>query len=150
LDVYQINCTYYSALGEDDAAYLMARSVQFFTPGIPQVYYVGLLAGRNDLELVERTKVGRDINRHGYSLEEIESQISRPVVQKLLALMKLRNNHPAFGGDFGIEQSPDTVLTVCWKKGIHTVRLQADFEARCFKITTRSGDSEEQVLFSEP
>ena len=34
LDIYQINCTYYSALGEDDAAYLLARAVQFFAPGI--------------------------------------------------------------------------------------------------------------------
>ena len=31
-----------------------------------------MLAGENDLELMERTKNGRDINRHYYSLEEIE------------------------------------------------------------------------------
>ena len=43
LDIYQVNCTYYSALGEDDNAYLIARAVQFFAPGIPQVYYVGML-----------------------------------------------------------------------------------------------------------
>jgi len=35
-----------------------------FAPGIPQVYYVGLLAGENDIALVESTKNGRDINRH--------------------------------------------------------------------------------------
>lgn len=56
LDVYHLNCTYYSALGNNDAAYLLARAIQFFTPGIPQVYYVGLLAGENDLELLEKTK----------------------------------------------------------------------------------------------
>ena len=28
--------------------YLMCRACQFFTPGIPMVYYVGLFAGRND------------------------------------------------------------------------------------------------------
>jgi hypothetical protein len=28
----------------------MARAIQFFTPGLPMVYYVGLLAGRNDHE----------------------------------------------------------------------------------------------------
>ncbi len=56
LDLYQINCTYYSALGNDDNAYFIARAVQVFAPGIPQVYYVGLLAGENDIELVEKTK----------------------------------------------------------------------------------------------
>ena len=45
LDIYQVNCTYYSALGCNDDAYITARIIQFFTPGIPQVYYVGLLAG---------------------------------------------------------------------------------------------------------
>ena len=29
-----------------DDRYLLARALQFWTPGIPQVYYVGLLAGR--------------------------------------------------------------------------------------------------------
>lgn len=33
LDIYQINCTYYSALGNNDAAYLLARAIQCFTRG---------------------------------------------------------------------------------------------------------------------
>jgi sucrose phosphorylase len=45
LDIYQVNCTFYDALGADDDAYLIARLVQLFLPGIPQIYYVGLLAG---------------------------------------------------------------------------------------------------------
>nr|UVY99701.1 sucrose phosphorylase [Agrobacterium fabrum] len=43
LDLYQVNCTYYDALGRNDDDYLIARAIQFFAPGIPQVYYVGLL-----------------------------------------------------------------------------------------------------------
>ncbi len=31
LDIYQVNCSYYSALGDDDASYLLARAVQFFS-----------------------------------------------------------------------------------------------------------------------
>ena len=41
--------------------------IQCFVPGIPQIYYVGLLAGGNDMELLRRTGVGRDINRHYYT-----------------------------------------------------------------------------------
>lgn len=102
LDIYQVNCSYYSALGDDDAAYLLARAVQFFAPGIPQVYYVGMLAGKNDLKLLEETKVGRNINRHYYTKEEIAEEVTRPVVKALLSLMEFRNTHPAFDGTFDI------------------------------------------------
>jgi sucrose phosphorylase len=98
VDVYQVNCTYYDALGRDDTAYLLARAVQFFTPGIPQVYYVGLLAGRNDMDLLARSGVGRDINRHSYTPGEIARDLARPVVAALVALIRLRNSHPAFAG----------------------------------------------------
>lgn len=85
----QINCTYYSAVGDNDDWYLLARAIQLFTPGIPLVYYVGLLAGANDIELVENTKNGRDINRHGYSLEEAIAETDRPVVKVRLCLCLL-------------------------------------------------------------
>ena len=114
LDIYQINCTYYSALGDNDNAYLLARAIQFFAPGIPQVYYVGMLAGKNDLELLEETKVGRNINRHYYTKEEVEMEIKRPVVHKLLELMRFRNNHPAFNldGSFKVELENSNELKI--------------------------------------
>ncbi len=128
LDIYQLNCTYYSALGNDDARYLIARLIQFFAPGIPQVYYVGMLAGKNDIQLVESTRNGRDINRHDYTWEEIESETQRPVVKQLFQLMKLRNNHPAFDGELQIHPSADHELKLSYTKGEHhcstTINLQ--------------------------
>ncbi|MBU3723601.1 MAG: sucrose phosphorylase, partial [Limnohabitans sp.] len=50
LDLYQVNCTFFDALGRNESAYWVARAIQFFVPGIPQVYYVGLLAGHNDMD----------------------------------------------------------------------------------------------------
>ena len=114
LDIYQVNCTYYSALECNDDSYLAARTIQFFAPGIPQVYYVGLLAGKNDINLVEFTKNGRDINRHNYTLDEIAIEIRKPVVQRLLRLMEFRNTYPAFGGTFVIEDAPDDQLVLSW------------------------------------
>ena len=116
LDIYQINCTYYSALGDNDEAYLTARTIQMFTPGIPQIYYVGLLAGKNDIELVEKTKAGRDINRHSYDLDEIEEEVKKPVVKRLLKLMEFRNNCKAFDGELEILESEDHVLNLKWQK----------------------------------
>ena len=78
LDLYQVNCTFYDALGRKDAAYLTARAIQFFVPGIPQVYYVGLLAGCNDMDLLARTGVGRDINRHYYNRAQIDRALDTP------------------------------------------------------------------------
>ena len=49
VDVHQLNCTYYSALGCDDDRYLAARAIQLFARGVPQIYYVGLLAGRTTM-----------------------------------------------------------------------------------------------------
>jgi len=105
LDIYQINCTYYSALGDNDNAYILARAIQFFAPGIPQVYYVGLLAGANDIELLESTKIGRNINRHYYTKEEVEQNLKRPVVKRLLKLMQFRNVCQAFDGSIEVCES---------------------------------------------
>jgi sucrose 6(F)-phosphate phosphorylase len=122
-DVHQIRCTYYSALNSDDAAYLSARAIQFFTPGIPQVYYVGLLTGENDEECVKATGDGREINRHNYTVDEIEQAIERSAVQRLLNLIQFRNDYPAFEGEFSICDSEDDVICLSWKKEEHRCTL---------------------------
>ncbi len=135
LDVYQINCSYFSALGDDDASYLLARAVQFFAPGIPQVYYMGLLAGKNDLQLLEHTKIGRNINRHYYEVDEIAEEVKRPVVQKLLKLMEFRNSHPAFDGTFELIKCRENELIIRRQKDEDWTLLKADFENKSFQIT---------------
>lgn len=138
LDIYQVNTTYYSALGNNDDAYLLARAIQFFAPGIPQVYYVGMLAGSNDIELMEHTKNGRDINRHYYSKEEIEDEQDRTVVQKLKELMILRNTHPAFSLDGTIEiQTDDDRLIITRKYGSDSIMLKSNLTTYRFEIETR-------------
>ena len=126
LDLYQINCTFYDALGRNDVHYLLARAIQFFLPGIPQVYYVGLLAGTNDLDLLARTGVGRDINRHYYSAEEIEASLQRPVVAKLFELIRLRNAHSAFAGRFELHETEDGALDLEWRCNADFARLRID------------------------
>lgn len=135
LDIYQVNTTYYSALGNHDDAYLLARAIQFFAPGIPQVYYVGMLAGSNDIDLMERTKNGRDINRHYYSVEEVMKEQKRPVVQKLKALMELRNSHPAFSLDGEIAVTAEgNRLQIIRTYQSHKIVLDADLSNYAFEI----------------
>ena len=135
LDIYQVNCSYFSACGDDDQAYLLARAVQFFAKGIPQVYYVGMFAGKNDLQLLEETKVGRNINRHYYTKEEIAVQTGRPVVKALIEMMKFRNECPAFDvdGRFEIFHDGSNMRIVRSASGVRA-ELDADFSDRSFII----------------
>ncbi|WP_322924577.1 sucrose phosphorylase [Paenibacillus campi] len=135
LDIYQINCTYYSALGNNDQAYLLARAIQCFAPGIPQIYYVGLLAGENDIELLERTKEGRNINRHYYSKDEVAQQVQRPVVQKLFDLLRFRNTSLAFDGEIAVEEAGDNVLHITWTNSDTAARLEANLKTHAFTIS---------------
>lgn len=116
LDLYQVNCTFYDALGADDTRYLAARVIQLFTPGVPQIYYVGALATGNDIDLLQRTGVGRDINRHAFDRAEITEQSKRPVVRSLLALCAWRNALPAFDGD--VEATLDGSVLTLTRRGV--------------------------------
>lgn len=147
LDLYQVNCTFYDALGRDDARYLLARMIQFLAPGVPQVYYVGLLAGSNDTDLLARTGVGRDVNRHHYTRAEVEAALRRPVVAALCALIRLRNEHPAFGGSFSCDTGDGTPggLRMAWVHDGHAVRLDADTGRGSFRLTWTDGSGDRTV-----
>ena len=139
LDLYQVNCTFYDALARDDSAYLIARAIQFFLPGVPQVYYVGLLAGENDMALLERSHVGRDINRQHYSRADIDAALQRPVVQELLELIRLRNGHPAFSGTFELQPSDDDRLALRWCHGRSWIALTVGLAQRTMLIEGDDG-----------
>jgi sucrose phosphorylase len=129
LDVSQVNCTFYDALGRNDAEYQIARALQFFSPGVPQVYYMGLLAGTNDMELLRRTREGRDINRHHYTAAEIDLEVQRPVVRALFERIRFRNTHPAFAGDFSLLPCMDHQIAIEWRSKEHWARLNVDLNA---------------------
>jgi len=146
LDLYQVNCTFLDALGGRESEYLIARALQFFAPGIPQVYYVGLLGGTNDMELLGRTGVGRDINRHYYRVAEIEDALMRPLVQKQLDLIRLRNTHPAFEGEFQVTAPAEDQIQMKWELEEHWIKLQADLSVPRASITGSSLTGEIQPI----
>jgi sucrose phosphorylase len=144
-DVHQIRGTYYSMLGSDDDAYLAARAIQLFTPGVPQVYYVGLLAGENDQAAAAASGEGRDINRHNYSLKEIEQEVQREVVQRQLRLIEFRNTHPAFGGEFSAAETPEG-LRMRWEAGEQFCELTVSLPE--YRSSIRySGDGDKTLRF---
>ncbi len=142
LDLYQVNCTFYDALGRNGCAYLLARAIQFFLPGIPQVYYVGLLAGENDMEQLARTGNGRDINRHRYTLSEVDKNMAQPVVKQLIELIRLRNAHPAFQGTFTLETTDEETLTLRWVLGKFAASLRVNFKDLSHELRLSDGEGE--------
>ena len=133
---YQLGSTYYSALRCDDDAYLLARIVQFYTPGIPQVYYVGLLAGENDIEGLKHDSDPRSINRHTYTLKEIDEAVQKPLCKKLYEIMRFRNSYPAFDGDITVgDDKNDGTLSITWQKEAYRTTLQADFRTKKYTIS---------------
>lgn len=116
---------------------MLARAIQFFAPGVPQVYYMGLLAGENDYELMERTDFPRNISRHNYTMEEIEQNVRRPVVKELCRLMRLRNEYKAFDGEILLSDLPDEQLEITRRSGDCEAVLRADLVTKAFSITCK-------------
>ena len=134
---YQVNATYYSALGEDDKKMLLARAIQMFMPGKPQVWYLDLFVGKNDHEAVKRAGEGghKEINRTNLSMADIEESLKKDVVKKQLELLHLRNTHPAFGFDSNFTANSDgTNLTLGWEKDGHSIKLIANLKDYSFEI----------------
>lgn len=148
LDLYQVNCTYYDALGRSASDYLLARAIQFFVPGIPQVYYVGLLAGENDMNLLATSGIGRDINRHYYTLAEMDQAIQRPVVQSLFELIRFRNQHPAFHGSFSMPETTDSTMTLRWDNGDDWAILEVDFGCGTYSISNTRAEKGTELFDS--
>lgn len=131
---YQLYATYFSALHENEQAYLMARAVQFFAPGIPQVYYVGMLAGENDYTALEQNDDHRSINRHNYSVSEIKASTQKDVVKKLTALMRFRNTCEAFDGELTVTIPSDGTLKMVRAGTKERAELVCNFKTFQFSI----------------
>lgn len=144
LDLYQVNCTFADACGTEDA-HLLARAIQVFLPGIAQIYYVGLLGGRNDLELLERTGVGRDINRHHYDEAEVEEALATPFTRRLVALLQMRRTHPAFAGTWELLDTPVHQVAMRWTAGDAAAELVADLRERTVAIALTAGGARQEV-----
>lgn len=133
---YQVNTTYYSALGMDDRKLLLARAVQLFMPGKPQVWYLDLLAGSNDYDAVLHGGAAghKEINRTNLTREQTESALQKPVVQKQLSLLRMRNMSPAFSEDAQckIDTPSSTELSLSWLKGSYRASLHVDFASCTF------------------
>jgi sucrose phosphorylase len=147
ISYYQINATFFSALGEDERKLRLARAIQMFMPGIPQVWYLDLFAGKNDYEAADKGGPAghKEINRTTLANSDIDQGLSRIVVRDQLELMRLRNKSPAFEGDLEIHDTEEHRLHLTWRKGTCVATLNADLRDYGFSVTHQGKDCAEYV-----
>ncbi|MEW7992205.1 MAG: glycosidase [Candidatus Thiodiazotropha sp.] len=136
---YQVNATFFSALGEDEGKLRLARAIQLFMPGIPQVWYLDLFAGKNDYQAADQGGPGghKEINRTNLSLDAVEAGLKRTIVKDQLELIRLRNRSSAFSGELAIEPTDSHLLLLTWRNGEAYARLEADLRSCRFSIEHR-------------
>jgi hypothetical protein len=76
---------------------------------------------------VERTGEGRAINRHDFTGEQVQAALDRPVVTRVVDLVRLRNTHPVFEGEFCVETDDDRSIRLRWQNGEEVLALDVDF-----------------------
>lgn len=134
---YQVNATYFSALGEFEQKLLMARAIQMFMPGKPQVWYLDLFAGKNDYEAVKKAGESghKEINRTNLTLSEVRNAFDKDVVKKQIEMIRFRNTNRAFedGAEISIEDKGG-LFRIIWKNGIFSAALTVDFVNEKYEI----------------
>jgi len=133
---YQVNATYFSALGEDEQKLRLARAIQLFMPGIPQVWYLDLFAGKNDYAAADKggTASHKEINRTTLTNEMVAAGLETAVVRDQLQMMRLRNTSPAFNGALTVAKTPPDELEMTWSHAGETATLKADLKTHEFVI----------------
>ncbi|WP_411766754.1 glycosidase [Winogradskyella sp. A3E31] len=138
ISYYQINATYFSALGESEQKLLLARAIQMFMPGIPQVWYLDLFAGKNDYEAADKGGSGghKEINRTNLTASDVNSQLNAEVVTRQLEIIRFRNTSKSFLGEMTINDSPQNCLDFTWVNGTSVSNLKANLKSYKFEITS--------------
>ena len=127
----------------------LARAIQMFMPGIPQVWYLDLFAGKNDYEAADKGGTGghKEINRTTLENSDIEQGLKRLVVQDQLELIRLRNTFPAFGGELTLGDTDEHHLHMSWKNRGAEATLKADLRTSGFTIDLRTADGKEWAMY---
>jgi sucrose phosphorylase len=136
ISYYQINATFFSAIGEDEQKLLLARAIQMFMPGIPQVWYLDIFAGKNNYEAADNggSAGHKEINRTTLTMQDIEQGLKTEVVNKQLEIIRLRNTSKAFSGQIEIIDTVDSIINIKWVNDGTIAHLKANLQTKGFTI----------------
>ncbi|MCM4151088.1 glycosidase [Arenibacter sp. N53] len=136
ISYYQVNATFFSALGENDQKLLLARAIQLFMPGIPQVWYLDIFAGKNDYEAADKGGDAghKEINRTTLTMQDVEQGLKKDIVLNQLNIIRLRNTSKAFLGTVKINETPESELDIVWTNNRDMAQLKANLKTCIFTI----------------
>ena len=148
ISYYQVNATFFSALGENEDKLLLARAIQLFMPGIPQIWYLDIFAGKNDNKAADKAGAGghKEINRTTLSLKDVENGLKTDIVKNQLKLIRIRNTSKAFSGRLKINKSSEDEIDLTWSNDKHVAQLQANLKT--YKFTFSYNEEGEKSLIS--
>lgn len=149
ISYYQVNATFFSALGEDEQKLVLARAIQMFMPGIPQVWYLDIFAGKNNYEAADKGGSGghKEINRTTLSLEDVKNGLKNASVVNQLKIMRLRNTSKAFLGTIKVNDISEKEIDISWKNKNDFVALKANLQTYKFSINYTESGIEKEMAF---
>ena len=149
ISYYQVNATFFSALGENEQKLLLARAIQMFMPGIPQVWYLDIFAGKNNYAAADKGGSGghKEINRTTLTNKDIEQGLKKEIVMNQLKIMRLRNTLDAFSGNIEIIESLENELNISWTNNDSYAELTANLATFSFKINYSENQIAKQLNF---
>ena len=149
ISYYQVNATFFSALDNDEQKLLLARAIQMFMPGIPQVWYLDLFAGKNNYTAADKGGSGghKEINRTTLTNKDIEEGLKTDIVKNQLQIMRLRNTSKAFLGKIEIDNSKEKKLNLIWKNNKEFAQLNANLTTKSFTVTFSENGLTKKMIF---
>jgi len=149
ISYYQVNATFFSALGEDEQKLLLARAIQMFMPGIPQVWYLDVFAGKNDYKAADNGGSGghKEINRTTLPLQDIEEGLKKNIVLNQLELIRLRNTSKAFLGSVKINDCEAHQIDISWNHDNDFAHFKANLQTKLFSIKFSENDITKTWVF---
>lgn len=149
ISYYQVNATFFSALGENENKLLLARAIQLFMPGIPQIWYLDIFAGKNNYKAADEAGSGghKEINRTTLSLKDVENGLKTDIVKNQLQLIRLRNTSKAFLGEVKINFSSENEIDMTWSNNGNVAQLHANLITYKFTITCKEDDKNRVMSF---
>ncbi|HEY9105768.1 MAG TPA: DUF3459 domain-containing protein, partial [Roseateles sp.] len=70
----------------------------------------------------------------------------RPIVRRLIELIRLRNRHPAFSGEFSVEPSGDDELQLRWQQQGEWAALRVNFATGAHELSYSGAHGAREVF----
>lgn len=149
ISYYQVNATFFSALGENEQKLLLARAIQLFMPGIPQVWYLDLFTGKNNYKAADNggSAGHKEINRTTLTMKDIEEGLKTTVVKNQLEIIRLRNTSSAFLGTVAINDACEDTINIKWSNDTTIAHLEANLKTYNFTIHHIENGITQKMIF---